>query len=183
LVKGKARKPYEFGVKVSVAITHKQGLLVGVRSFPGNPWDGHTLAEQIEQSTIMLEDIGVKPKQVVVDLGYRGKEVDAANPGVQIIHRGRYKTMGKHERQLLKRRQAVEPAMGHLKADYRMSRCWLTGATGDALHALCCAVGYNLRWLMRAVVRLGLKGLLLCLYWLGYGACLDVKKPTPIRVC
>ena len=52
--KGKARKPYEFGVKVSVAITHKQGLMVGARSFPGNPWDGHTLAEQIEQSTILL---------------------------------------------------------------------------------------------------------------------------------
>jgi len=59
--KGKARKPYEFGVKVSVAVTHKQGLMVGARSFPGNPWDGHTLAEQIEQSTILLEDIGVKP--------------------------------------------------------------------------------------------------------------------------
>ena len=158
--KGKARKPYEFGVKVSVAITHKQGLMVGARSFPGNPWDGHTLAEQIEQSTILLEDIGVKPKQVVVDLGYRGKEVDAANPGVEIIHRGRYKTMSKHERKWLKRRQAVEPAIGHLKADYRMSRCWLKGSMGDALHALSCAVGYNLRWLMRAVVRLGLTGFL-----------------------
>ena len=100
--KGKARRPYEFGVKVSVAVTHKSALMVGARSFPGNPWDGHTLAEQIEQSTILLEDIGVKPKQVVVDLGYRGKDVDAANAGVQIIHRGRYKTMSKHERKLLK---------------------------------------------------------------------------------
>ena len=159
--KGKARRPYEFGVKVSVAVTHKQGLMVGARSFPGNPWDGHTLAEQLEQSTILLEDLGVKPRQVIVDLGYRGKDVDAANPGVQIIHRGRYKTMNKHERKLLKRRQAVEPAIGHLKADHRMNRCWLKGAIGDALHALSCAVGYNLRWLMRAVVRLGLKGLLL----------------------
>ena len=51
-----------------------------------------------------------------------------------------------------------------------MQRCWLQGETGDALHALCCAIGYNLRWLMRAVVRLGLKGLLLCLFWLAYGA-------------
>ena len=183
IAKGKARKPYEFGVKVSVAVTHKQGLIVGARSFPGNPWDGHTLAEQIEQSTILLEDMGVKPRQVVVDLGYRGKDVDAANPGVQIIHRGRYKTMSEHERRLLKRRQAVEPAIGHLKADYRMNRCWLKGSMGDALHALSCAVGYNLRWLMRAVVRLGLRGLLLCLYWLAYGACLAVKKPTPVRVC
>ena len=79
--KGKARCPYEFGVKVSVAVTHKQGLMVGARSFPGMPWDSHTPTEQIEQSTILLEDIAVKPKQVVVDLGYRGKDVDAANPG------------------------------------------------------------------------------------------------------
>lgn len=71
-----------------------------------------------------------KAKQVVVDLGYRGKEVDAANAGVEIIHRGRYKTMSKHERKLLKPRQAVEPAIEHLKAVYRMSRCWLKGVMG-----------------------------------------------------
>ena len=69
--KGKARKPYEFGVKVSVAVTHKQGLMVGARSFTGNPYDGHTLNEQLEQATILTEDTGAKPKQVVVDLGFR----------------------------------------------------------------------------------------------------------------
>lgn len=42
-----------------------------------------------------------------------------------------------------------------------MDRCWLQGATGDALHAVLCAAGYNLRWLLRAMVRLGLKALLL----------------------
>ncbi len=42
--KGKARKPYEFGVKVSIAITHKNGLMVGAKTFPGNPYDGHILA-------------------------------------------------------------------------------------------------------------------------------------------
>ena len=89
--KGKARKPYEFGVKVSVAVTHKQGLMVGARSFTGNPYDGHTLNEQLEQATILTEDTGAKPKQVVVDLGFRG--VDADNPGVQIIHRGKLKSL------------------------------------------------------------------------------------------
>ena len=59
--KGKARKPYEFGVKVSVAVTHKQGLMVGARSFTGNPYDGHTLNEQLEQATILTEDTGAKP--------------------------------------------------------------------------------------------------------------------------
>ncbi len=87
-----ARKPYEFGVKVSVAVTHKQGLLVDARSFTGNPYDGHILSAQMEQSTILLQDLNVAPKQAVVDLGFRGKEVDQANPDLEIIHRGRIKT-------------------------------------------------------------------------------------------
>ena len=94
--------------------------------------------------------------------------MDRASPGLKIIHRGRIKTMTKTQRRWLKRRQAVEPAIRHLKSDNCMQRCWLQGATGDALHALFCAVGYNLRWLIRAVVRMSLKGLLLGLLWLAY---------------
>lgn len=48
IAKGKARTPYEFGVKVTIATTLKEGLVVGCRSMPGNPYDGHTLAETIE---------------------------------------------------------------------------------------------------------------------------------------
>lgn len=106
------------------------------------------------QTTNLLQDTGRGPKQVIVDLGYRG--VDADNPGVQIIHRGKYKSLSGHEKRLLKRRQAIEPLIGHTKADHRMDRCWLQGALGDALHALCCAAGYNIRWLLRAIARLGL---------------------------
>ena len=155
--KGKARNPYEFGVKVSLAVTHKQGLMVGARSFPGNPYDGHVLSAQLEQTTNLLQDTGHAPKQVIVDLGYRG--VDSDNPGVQIIHRGKYKSLSEQEKKLLKRRQAIEPLIGHTKADHRMDRCWLQGAVGDALHALSCAAGYNIRWLLRAITRLGLAGL------------------------
>ena len=155
IAKGKARNPYEFGVKVSLAVTHKSGLMVGARSFPGNPFDGHTLAAQLEQTSNLLQDLNRAPKQVVVDLGYRG--VDADNPGIEIIHRGRYKTMTDQQKRWLKRRQAIEPMIGHVKFDNRMDRCWLQGALGDALHALSCAAGYNIRWLLRAIVRLGLK--------------------------
>jgi IS5 family transposase len=140
----------------------KQGLLVGARSFPRNPYDGHVLSAKIEQSTILLQELGVKPEQAVMDLGYRG--VDHDNPDLEIIHRGKIKSLTKTQRQWLKRRQAVEPAIGHLKSDNRMQRCWLQRQRVDALHALCCALGYNLRWLMRAVLRLGLKGLLLCIH-------------------
>jgi IS5 family transposase len=150
--KDKARKPYEFGVKVSLVVTHKQGLMAGARSFPGNPYDGHVLSAQLEQTTNLLQDIGRRPKQAVVDLGYRG--VDADNAGVEIIHRGRYKSMSTQQKRWLKRRQAIEPLIGHTKSDHRMERCWLQGAIGDALHAISCAAGYNIRWLLRAIARL-----------------------------
>jgi IS5 family transposase len=158
--KGKSRRPYEFGVKASIAITHKQGLIVGARTFPGNPYDGHTLAEQIEQTTNLLQDLKVTPTTAIVDLGYRG--VDHLVP-VEIIHRGRFKTMAAQQRRWLKRRQAVEPVIGHLKADHRMDRCWLKGSEGDAIHAVLCAAGFNLRWLLRAAARMGIAALFLFL--------------------
>jgi transposase, IS5 family len=135
--------------------------MVGARSFPGNPYDGHTLAEQLEQTNTLLQDIGIKPTTAVVDLGFRG--VDQACAPVQIIHRGKFKSLDTQQRRWLKRRQAIEPAIGHAKSDHRMDRCWLQGASGDALHAVLCAAGFNIRWLLRAIAAKGLKGLLLAL--------------------
>lgn len=155
--KGKARQPYEFGVKVSLAITERQGLIIGARSFPGNPYDGHTLHAQLEQTTILLQDLpgSPKPHTAIVDLGYRG--VDAEVAPIQVIHRGKHQSLDRRQRRLLKRRQAVEPIIGHLKADHGMQRNWLRGETGDAIHPVLCAAGFNLRWLLRAIVRLGLR--------------------------
>ena len=96
-------------------------------------------------------------RQVIVDLGYRS--VDADYPGVQIIHRVKYKSLSPHARPLLKRRRAIAPLIGHTKADHRMHRCLLQRSLRDALHALRCAAGYNIRWLLRAITRLGLGGL------------------------
>ncbi len=62
--------------------------------------------------------------------------------------------MSDKEREQLKRRQAVEPVIGHLKADRRMARCWLKGFLGDAINTVMAAAGFNLRWLTRAMVRL-----------------------------
>ncbi len=157
IAKGKARNRYEFGVKVSLAITHRQGLMVGAKRFAGNPFDGHTLKAQLAQCNTLIKSTGQSIKQAFVDLGYRG--VDADNPDVEIIHRGRIKSMSKAEKKQLKRRQAIEPAIGHTKHDNRMIRCHLKGSMGDALHAISCAAGYNIRWLLRAILRLGLKGL------------------------
>lgn len=64
----------------------------------------------------------------------KGKDVDAVLQNIENIHRGKIKTMPQIQRKWLKRRQAVEPAIGHLKADHRIDRNWLKGSTGDALH-------------------------------------------------
>ena len=157
--KGKARKPYEFGVKSAVVVSHQHGLMVGARTFPGNPYDGHILSAVLEQASNLMQDLGVKLKHVVADLGLRG--VDADNPDKLIIHRGKFKSLSAQQKGWLRRRQAVEPAIGHLKSDHRMDRCWLQGAMGDALHAISCAAGYNLRWLLRAIARLGIEAVFL----------------------
>ena len=62
--------------------------------------------------------------------------VDADNPSVQIIRRGKHKSLTGHEKPLLKRRQAIEPLICQTQSDHRMDRYWLQGAMGDVLHAL-----------------------------------------------
>ena len=53
--KGKSCTPYEFGVKVGIATTLQGNLIVGARTFPGNPYDSHTLNEQVEQASILMQ--------------------------------------------------------------------------------------------------------------------------------
>lgn len=145
--KGKAHKRYEFGVKVGIVCTQKQGLVIAMRSYPGNPYDGHTLDDGLQQAETIT---GVTIKDAVVDLGYRGQHQTEA----KIIHRGR--KLSKREKKRLKRRSMLEAMIGHMKNDGRLSRCHLWGKEGDANHALLCAIGHNLRLLMnflRKVVR------------------------------
>ena len=132
-------------------------MIVGARAFAANPYDGHVLAEQLEQTSILLQEVQGAPrvKTVLTDLGYRGVDADVAP--VQLVLRGKSKTLSTKQRRWLKRRQAIEPIIGHVKHDHGMRRCWLKGQTGDAVHAVLCAAGYNLRWLLRAIARLGLK--------------------------
>lgn len=142
--KGKARQSYEFGVKVTVALTHKEGLVVGMRSLPGNPYDGHTLPEAIEQVSILTAQ---KPKAVFVDKGYRGVSAD----GVTIWRSGQKRGVTPSIRKAIHRRSAVEPAIGHMKNEGKLRRNWLKGSLGDALNAVLCGAGHNLRMILRAI--------------------------------
>ncbi|WP_284616231.1 IS5 family transposase [Aquabacterium humicola] len=138
LAKGKARTPYEFGVKVSLAVTAREGLVVGMRSMPGSPYDGHTLGDQLEQVEILT---GAQPSMVLADRGYRGVQ---APEGTQLLL-SHTRRLPPRLKRLLKRRQAIEPVIGHMKADGLLDKNWLKGALGDAMHALLCGAGHNLR--------------------------------------
>ena len=118
--KGKARRPYEFGVKVGIASTFKGNLIVGARAFHRNPYDGHTLSSQLEQATILMQDCAAAPETVFVDLGYRG--VDADNPGVRVVHRGKPKRLTAQERRQLKRRHDRQEGRALPEGDFFVPR-------------------------------------------------------------
>jgi len=140
--KGKAHKRYEFGTKVSVATTTEGGFVVGMRSLPGNPYDGHTLHEALEQVEILTDR---RPDMAFVDRGYRGHGVETVKVFVSGTRRGVTRTIAK----LLRRRSAIEPMIGHMKTDGRLTRCPLKGTTGDALFAVLCGCGHNIRMILR----------------------------------
>jgi IS5 family transposase len=140
--KGKSRTPYEFGVKVSVTRTLKEGFVTGCRSTPGNPYDGHTLVEALEQASILS---GVKIGTAIVDKGYKGAIVD----GARILRSGQRRGITRTLRKKIKRRSAVEATISHMKVLGKLGRNWLKGAQGDAIHAVLCAAGHNIRLLIR----------------------------------
>ena len=144
--KGKARTPYEFGVKVSLATTLKEGLVVGCRSMPGNPYDGHTLDETLEQVGILC-GTDKKPHTAIVDKGYKGAKVE----GVRILMSGQKRGITQRLKAMIKRRSAIEPTIGHMKMDGRLGRNPLKGALGDAIHAVMCGAGHNLRLILAAL--------------------------------
>lgn len=152
--KGKSRNPCEFGVNLGLAMTLKGTLIVGARGFPGNPYDGHTLNEQVEQANILMQTLGSKPQTAFVDLGYRGLDKD--NLGLDIKHCGKFKSRTDEEKKLLKRRQAIEPIIGHLKADHSMNRCYVKGSKGDSLHVILSAESFNICWLLGMIAKKGI---------------------------
>ncbi|QEG34750.1 IS5 family transposase [Bythopirellula goksoeyrii] len=147
IAKGKAHKRYEFGCKASVATTSKSNWIVGAQALHGNPYDGHTLERAIEQVKRLTRNT---PSDVIVDKGYQGHGYQ----GEAMVHVVRTipKRATRAVRRMLKRRAAVEPTIGHLKSDNRLSRNHLTGKAGDRINTLLAAAGYNLRKLLRWVV-------------------------------
>ena len=146
--KGKAHRPYEFGVKVSVATPLRRcrgGQFVAhVAALPGNPYDGHTLASVIPAIT---QQIGASLTRVIADAGYRGHKAPQVK-GMRVYTSGQKRGVTKQIKRELRRRPAVEPVIGHLKEGHRMGRNYLAGREGDATNAILAAVDYNFRLLL-----------------------------------
>jgi IS5 family transposase len=147
--KGKAQARFEFGCKVSLATTNAVApggqFVLGARALPGNPYDGHTLAAQIAQ---MERVTGVAIERAYVDRGYRGHDADRARAILAGQKRGITPTIRRERR----RRNAIEPVIGHLKSDGHLGRNFLLGVEGDAANVLLAAAGHNLRLLRRWLV-------------------------------
>ena len=147
--KGKAHRPYEFGVKVSVATTlaHAKGgqFVAHVKALPGNPYDGHTLKTVIPDMEALIGNI---IERLLGDKGYRGHNAPPDYKFRVFISGQKRRVTPKIKREL-RRRSAIEPVIGHLKSEHRMGRNYLWHREGDAANAVLAAVGYNFRRLIR----------------------------------
>lgn len=155
--KGKAHRPYEFGCKVSIAtpVTRPKGgqFVLHAKALHGNPYDGHTLGPVIAE---MEQLTGVEVRRIHVDKGYRGHSYPHA---FRVWISGQVRRVTRTIRREMRRRAAIEPVIGHVKAEHRMDRNYLKGRDGDRANAVLAAAGYNfallLRWfqiLLRALI-------------------------------
>jgi len=177
--KGKARAPYEFGCKVSVAtsatkpkggqfVLHAKAL--HAKALHGNPFDGHTLGPMVTE----LEQVtGVETRRIHVDLGYRGHNHPHK---FRVWITGQVRRVTAQIRREMKRRAAVEPVIGHLKAEHRMDRNYLKGRAGDHANAVLAAAGYNFALLLRWLRRL-LRALLRALFSPADLPSISLKQP------
>jgi IS5 family transposase len=147
--KGKAHKPYEFGVKVSVATTlkHSKGgqFVVHAQALPGNPYDGHTLAGVIPA---IEQLVGHTIERLHADAGYRGHNAPPEYKFKIYTSKQKRRVTPQIKREM-RRRSAIEPVIGHTKNEHRMDCNYLAGRNGDANNAILAAAGYNFRRLIR----------------------------------
>ena len=144
IAKGKVHKQYEFGVKVGIVSTSKESFVIGAKSLPGNPYDGHTLQACLDQAQRVSH---VAPTEAYTDRGYRGH--GCATDSLKVWIAGAKRGVTAAIERKIKRRNAVEPVIGHLKSDGRLARNFLKGVQGDAMNALLCGAGHNMRKILR----------------------------------
>jgi len=153
IAKGKVHKPYEFGSKVSIAITKNTNIIVAAVDFKGNPHDNQTLESTIEQYEKLT---GNKASVAITDRGYRGKkmilETQIVLPDNGIGKSNYEKTKS---RKRFRRRAAIEPIIGHLKKQYGMGKNYLSGKLGDKINLMMAASAFNFKsWMNKQKLQL-----------------------------
>jgi IS5 family transposase len=149
IAKGKDHKKYEFGSKVSFAITKTTNVIVSVVTFKGNPYDGDTLKDTLD---FHHQITGIRAKEAAVDRGYRGRKIIEGT----LIHtpappKAKDTACRKQQARVrFRRRAAIEPIFGHTKHDHRMAKNYLKHFVGDEINALMAASAFNFRrWLRK----------------------------------
>jgi len=160
--KGKEDKKYELDRKASLVVTKTTSVIVGALSFTENIYDDSTLPDVLEQVWQITETC---PKVAICDRGYRGR---ARVCDTEILTPRRPKKndtpcQRRNARMRFRRRAAIEPIIGHHKADPRMARNFLKGVLGDAIKLFMAVTVFNFRnWKGRGVQFFAL--ILLCLF-------------------
>lgn len=152
IAKGKAHKQYEFGNKVGLMVDPKNLIVLGITAFEGNPHDSRTIEPLLKQ---MHKNLDYTPQEVIYDRGGKGQkligETVVSTPGKPLKRDTRYQKLKK--RQKFRRRAAIEPVIGHLKADFRMQQNYLSGPSSSQINALLAATGWNLKKMMKQLVK------------------------------
>ncbi len=157
--KGKAHKPYEFGVKASIATTLNRSkggqFALHAKALPGRPYDGHTLAAIIPDIEALT---GATLERILADAGYRGHNAPDSHK-FRVFTAGQKRRVTPAIKRQMRRRSAVEPVIGHLKSGHRMDRNYLAHKQGDAVNPILAAAGYNFRLILKWI------RMLLCQIW------------------
>ena len=144
--KGKEHRKYEFGSKVSIMTTKNSGVIIGALNIEKNDYDAHTLLPALEQQQRLT---GILLKNNFVDRGYRGiKQVLQTNI---LIPQNNPKDTAYQKQKLRKgfrRRAGIEPRIGHLKQDHRLSRNYYSRIFGDNINVMLAAAAMNFKRMM-----------------------------------
>ncbi len=126
---------------------HAKGgqFVTHVKALPGNPYDGHTLATVIPDMEAL---VGNTIERILADKGYRGHNAPP-DYKFRVFISGQKRRVTPRIKREMTPQSAVEPVIGHLKAEHRMGRNYLCSPRGDAANAVLAAAGYNFRRLIR----------------------------------
>lgn len=147
--KGKEHKKYEFGNKASF-IRSLSGIILAAVSFR-NEYDGHTIEASLQQTERMT---GRRIDNLAGDRGYRGtKQVGTTRILIPQAPKDKDRYCQKKKKhKLFCKRAGIEPTIGHLKSDYRLSRNFYKGVKGDAINIMLAAAAYNFKRAMRVLL-------------------------------